>query len=317
MRTHRPIYLALDRPDRQVIITCAYHPIIGELFGHLIIASTHHHIESDRERILLDQLMVEVDGREGGPRIVETRHALPQELLTSQLCGAAELCSDLGWRPLRLYLGEDSADEALRILPQKARSLTTPRPDDSATCWIGCTTVDTCEFERLCIRDRGMPTRMGQVDWVLRRDRAQRMVWRHTIDCIGWDIRPPLLVPAPPGDPLTWLSLPDRVLDHLNDLGPTPYIGQIEDHPRLTKPHEVPMPLDEAWNREAALEVDHLGPTADIGPDLLVRPKCDDPVPYDRDRLGLRLEWIYCHNLPIRQDQGRLIDLRRNITARG
>src|SRR5690625_307143 len=102
MRTHRPIYLALDRPDRQVIITCAYHPIIGELFGHLIIASTHHHIESDRERILLDQLMVEVDGREGGPRIVETRHALPQELLTSQLCGAAELCSDLGWRPLRL-----------------------------------------------------------------------------------------------------------------------------------------------------------------------------------------------------------------------
>ena len=127
---------------------------------------------------------------------------------------------------------------------------------------------------------------------------------------------PIVLMPAATADELSGAGAGGRILDHRHDVRPARGGGQIELQRRVANPQEVPVPLDEPRNRQAAFEVDDLRLVADVAVELDRAADRHNAVAADRQGLRLRDQIVHGDDRPVAQHQVGMLDRRRSAARR-
>ena len=83
-------------------------------------------------------------------------------------------------------------------------------------------------------------------------------------------------MPAAAADPLAGLGLARRGGHLLDDLAPVRGPGEVEDHLGFAQREVVGVAVDEAGDRQAAVEFDRFGFGADVGGDFAIATDRDD-----------------------------------------
>jgi hypothetical protein len=159
--------------------------------------------------------------------------------------------------------------------------------------------------QRKCLRvdEDAVAARMREHDRVVRRHDVERNVSRKSFNVRLRFRGPFVLMPAAPDNPLSWLCGLYRVGHHLHDLIPARRARQIEAELAFADSQEVSVSLDEAGNRELAVEIDHLRRRCDVLPYVGSRSDEDDSVPARRKRLRLRHDVVDRDNAAVLKHQ--------------
>ena len=288
---------ALDAAHREVVVGVADHARRGEPLGELGHGLAEHHPHAHVQLAAVRHAAQELGVLEGAARVLEGGHALAQALLHGvggHLARVRAAGAEVGGlQEVGRGLAEGAGGGAARVA------------DDLASLRRRGVPVDAAELHGLGVREGGVAAGVGQDHRVLGGGGGEVLVARQPVDGAAGGGGPLLLVPAAAADEGPGLEGGGGLGHQRHDLVPGLRLPQVELHGRVAHAEEVAVPLDEAGDREAPLEVDDPRLLADQPSDLGLAPHGEDAVPAHGDGLPLGAGGVHGDHAAAREDEVR------------
>ena len=202
-----------------------------------------------------------------------------------------------------LTASDGAFHERLRVFPQQAGGPAAVRAHDGSPRRVGGVARNSGCREGGVVCQGGVAAGMRQVDRIVRRNRVQAGVHRHSVHAGPGSFRPLFLVPAAPEDPGAGVGSACGSGNLADDFFPVRGGGKIQDFPGAAQVEKMAVALDEARQGQASVQFDDLGFRADIGIDVGIAAHCFDSVTVDRNRFGFADHGIHRDHLAAPEHQ--------------
>ena len=120
-------------------------------------------------------------------------------------------------------------------------------------------------------------------------------------------------MPPTTHDPLTWFGSFNGFFHECDDVVPSRGGSKVETHEGLAKTHEVPVSIDETWDRKGARQIDDFRLSPDVHGYFFVAPHRKDASALDGQRLDMRSSGFHRQDFAAPKHQIRFL-LRRRAT---
>ena len=240
-----------------------------------------------------------VHRRKRRSRVFERGDALGQTLVRGQVNHLAQVGSS------RLPLAVSPVDQPFGLLAQQPGRVALLVFENLPALRVRSVARDARGLHGLGVDEGRVPTGMRQQHGVVGRNFVERAVQRKAFHIRLRRVVPLGLVPSAPHDPLAMLGLLGGARHLRHDVVPRARLPQVQPQAKLADPSEMPVPLDEARDREHAVQVDDLRARPDPFRRVGIAAQRRDSVPAHRHGLGRGLSGVHGDDLPIAQHQVR------------